>query len=332
MKTRPLAILGAGNVGTALALLLARHGRPVNIFCIEPDVTENINRRHRNTTYLRGIRLPRNIRAFADPADALRGADLAIVAVPSGAVRNVALVAGPFLERDAAVAVISKGLDPTTLLPMAHTVQRHLPRAFRRRVCAIAGPAIAAELAQGTTAGVMVAGADAKTRHIIARLLASPTLKVATSDDMTGAGYAMAFKNVYAIALGMCDGLGAPMNTKALVLTLALEELSRLLEAAGGARDTAYTLAGIGDLAVSGFSPHGRNRTYGERLVGAKHHDPARLGLGTVEGMAAAPLALRFAKRLRVRAPLMQAVVDCLNASRPFERPFVRYLNHLHLV
>lgn len=331
MNTRPLAVLGAGNMGTALALVLSRHARPVHLYCIEPDVEDDINRRHRNAKYLPGVRLPRAIRAFGKPAEALRNADVAIFAIPSFAVEDVASLAAPFLRPDCAIGIVTKGLDPQTLHSKIESVRDILPRALRPRVVAMAGPAIATELAEGMPAAVLLAGNAAPAKKL-ASFLRNGMLKTAVSTDLRGAGLCMALKNVYAIGLGMCDGMKYPMNTKALVLTEALDEMSRIVKAAGGDPATVMTLAGLGDLVVSGFSSHGRNRTYGERLAGSKTKDPARLGLGTVEGIATVPIAVRLARRSAVRTPLLSAISSCLAARAHFERPFVAYLKHLSLV
>ncbi|MFH1078329.1 MAG: NAD(P)H-dependent glycerol-3-phosphate dehydrogenase [Patescibacteria group bacterium] len=329
---RPIAVLGAGNMGTALALVLARHGRPVNIYCIEPDVERDINVRHRNTKYLRGIGIPANIRATADIATSLRGAEIIIVAVPSSAVLDVIALAIPHLAKDATVAIVTKGLDAETLLPKVEITRDLLPVPLRKHVMAIAGPAIAMELAEGKPAAILLAGRDPASRRKLACLFANGSLKVAVSDDLRGVGLCMSLKNPYAIGLGLCDGLGFPMNSKAFVLTLALEEMGRIVRAAGGDAQTITTLAGLGDLVVSGFSAHGRNRTYGERLVKSRTKEPTRLGLLTVEGIASAPLALRLCRRHKVKAPLLTAVNACLAADVRFERPFVDYLKHLSLL
>ncbi|MBU1348571.1 NAD(P)H-dependent glycerol-3-phosphate dehydrogenase [Patescibacteria group bacterium] len=329
---RSIAVLGAGNMGTALALVLARHGRPVNVYCIESDVEDDINRRGRNTKYLRGIGIPANVRAHADIATALRGADTVIVAVPSFAVLEVIGLAVPHLTKGATVAIVTKGLDEKKLLPKVEISRNLLPAPFRTRTFAIGGPAIATELAESKPGAILLAGKDTTSRNRLARLFANGTLKVAVSDDVRGVGLCMSLKNPYAIGLGLCDGLGFPMNTKAFVLTLALEEMGRIVRAAGGDATTITTLAGLGDLVVSGFSSHGRNRTYGERLVKSRTKDPTRLDLITVEGIASTPLALRLSKKHKVRVPLLTAINACLTADARFERPFVEYLKHLSLL
>lgn len=328
---RPLALIGCGNAATALAVLLARHGRPVNLYCIEPDVMDDVNRRHRNAKYLKGVPLARNIRAFGSVAQAVHKADVVLVAVPSFAVREAVALAAPFLAPDAVIGSIAKGLDPETLQPIALTAARLLPANLKKRLVVIGGPAVATELATRKPGAVLLAGPDRSAVSKLAKLLESDTIKVAISEDLKGVGYAMALKNSYAIALGMCDGLHYPMNTKALVLSLAVQEMGRILAASGARPETAASLAGLGDLLVTGLSPHGRNRTYGERLVGSRTKDPKRLGLLTVEGISATALGMRLIRRLKIRAPLMETIADCLRRRNNFERPFVTYLKKLRL-
>ena len=186
-------------------------------------------------------------------------------------------------------------------------------------------------MAKGSPTGFMIGGHDKSALQRVKKLLETPTTKCATSTDLLGVGLASALKNPYAIALGMCDGLHYATNAKALILTLAVEEIQRFVLGAGGKSDTATGLAGLGDLVVTGMSPHGRNRAYGERLVGAKSKMPEDLKLGTVEGIAATALAVKLARRLKIKTPLLDTVDRCLHSKHHFERPFVDYLKHLVL-
>jgi len=328
---RPIAILGAGNVATALAVILAGRKRPIHLYSIENRVTEEIERKHRNTKYLPGVRLPTNIRAFGSAAEAVSHADVVLVAVPSFAMKEALALALPFMDKDVVIASITKGLDPSCLQPLGVVAQNYLPKALAKRLCVIGGPAIATELAHHEPAALVIAGKDPKAVAKIATLLRSETVKTATSCDPLGVGYCMAFKNIYAIPLGMCDGLRYPMNTKAMVVSLAIEEMQRLLDAVGADAKTAATLAGVGDLLVTGFSPHGRNRIYGERLVGSSRKDPEAFGLTTVEGIETTRIGRHLARRLKVRTPLLDTVAKCLSVEHHFERPFVEYLKHLTL-
>ncbi len=331
MKKRPFAILGAGNAATALALLLAKTGHPIHLYCIEPEVEHDINHNSCNSKYLAGISLPKTIRAMASLEQTVHQAEIVIVAVPSFAIREVMAAAQASLSRDVIIASITKGLDPHTFRPIALEAMGHLPKSMQKRLCLIGGPAVANELAHHQPAAFFIAGKDKLATAKLSRLFHSPSLKAATSTDIEGTGLCMALKNVYAIALGMCDGLHYPMNSKALITALAVEEMSLFLQKRKANPKTAYTLAGLGDLLVTGFSPHGRNRTYGEKIVGSDFKDPAQLGMGTVEGIAATTTALQLCKKLDLDLPLLQTIGRCLKQKTRFEKPFEQYLKTLRL-
>lgn len=321
-----VAILGAGNMATALALQIARHGKPIRLFCIEPEVEAEITTHHANTKYLAGIHLPENIVASADINFVVSGADIVFVAVPSFAVSDVMQKALPHLGPSTIIASISKGLDPDTLDPLIIKEKSLLPANLQKTLVTLGGPAIANELAQGSPTAFIAASEDIRGAQAIQSLLAFEQVKVAVSTDILGVGLAAALKNPYAIALGMCDGLKHSTNAKAFLLTVALQEIFTILKAAGAESETAHGLAGLGDLIVTGFSPHGRNRTYGERLVGATSKIPSELGLTTVEGIHATELAAQLAKRWNVNAPLLESITACLQAKTCFSQPFEQFL------
>ncbi len=318
-------------MASALALHLARHGKPVRLFCIEPEVEAEINDAHTNTKYLAGMTLPENIVASADIRFVINDAEVIFVAVPSFAVSDVMQKALPYLSSTAIIASISKGLDSETLDPLIVKERSLLPTDLQKTLVTLGGPAIANELAQGSPTAFIAASEDIRGAKAIQSLLAYQQVKVATSTDILGVGLAAALKNPYAIALGMCDGLKYATNAKAFLLTVALQEMSAILKAAGADGETAHGLAGLGDLIVTGFSLHGRNRTYGERLVGATSKTPSELGLTTVEGIHATELAMQLANRWHVKAPLLESITACLQAETCFSQPFERFLENVTL-
>lgn len=327
----PIAILGAGNMASALALHLARHERPIRLYCIEPDVETDINLHHRNQKYFAHTAFPEHIKASADLEETLKHADTIFIAVPSFAVGEVLQKARPYLTEKVMIASISKGLDPETLDPLIIKEGSLLPQALRLTLTTLGGPAIANEMIKESPTAFIAASQDIRGAEHIKSLLETTHIKVATSTDLLGVGLASALKNPYAIALGMCDGLKHPTNAKAFLLTIALHEMSLLLSAAGAQADTAYGLAGLGDLVVTSFSPHGRNRTYGERLVGSTSKNPPDLGLGTVEGIHATELALRLSHRLHIKTPLLESLGHCLKADTCFTQPFEAFLKKIVL-
>ncbi len=325
------AILGCGNMGTALALVLAESGQTVSLYSIEDDVTREINTKHKNTKYLAGIKLPKGIDATGSIEDAMRGASMVIFAVPSFALDEVAQKAVAYLKKDTLIGCITKGFDKTCGSPLGLCMASWLPAAFRKNYCLIGGPAVASELAHMKPSAIEIASTNPAAAKKMAAAFQGDILKAATTQDVTGVAYAMALKNIYAIGLGLCDGLKYPMNTKALITTQSIMEMGTILKAVGAKSETAMSLAGLGDLIVTGFSSHGRNRTFGERLAKAKTKDPRKLGLTTVEGLAASVIGQRLAHRLKLKTPLMDAICDCLAAEKKFEQPFIDYLKKLRL-
>ncbi len=318
-------------MATSLALHLANQGHTIKMYCISPEVENQINREHCNDKYLAGIRLPATIRATSLIKEVVSQAHVVVVAVPSSAVREVLGKAVPYMRKDCVVATISKGLDAKTLEPVVMEEKTYMPRHLRGRLCALGGPAIATEMAKGAPTAFVVASTDAKSRKLLSDILTSEKVKAAQSDDLKGVGLGAALKNAYAIALGFCDGLQYPTNAKAMVVTLAVSEMAGIMLRAGAHPKTAPSLAGLGDLLVTGWSPHGRNRKYGERLVRAHTNDPKRLGMTTVEGVAAANLGLKLAKKLGAKTPLLAAIQKGINAESRFYHPFVEYLEDLKL-
>ncbi|MDO8583931.1 MAG: NAD(P)H-dependent glycerol-3-phosphate dehydrogenase [bacterium] len=329
-KKTPIAILGAGAMGCAVAKLLERHKRPIRLFDVDPKTVSAINEQHENPVCMPGIKLAANVTATSNIADALKDAEVVFMIIPSTFVRETMQKAAPYLLPDAVIVNISKGLDEQTLLPPILS-DGILPATNQSRVVVVGGPAIASDLCSNCPTGLVIASADGKARRIVKKLLESDTIKIATSKDMKGVGLAAALKNTYAIALGMCDGLKLSTNAKALILTLALQEMTNIIVALKGKSATASGLAGLGDLVVTGFSPQSRNRTYGEKLAEATTNDPTALGLPTVEGIPATNLAVKLVTREHVDAPLLMSIHACLQMTTNFTQPFQTFVKTLRL-
>lgn len=302
-----IAILGAGNMGCALATVLAGNGHSVTHWSIEPDVVSDINDHHRTEKYLPGLKLDTRITAMSDIAAALQGARGIVAAVPSTVIGKVAVLAAPYIRKGTPVLSVAKGIDATVLQSLPDVVANAF--GWRRgSVVGLAGPAVATEFAMGTPTAVVVAGFPIVTRFW-ARALTRATFRVEESRDLVGVSWAATLKNVYAIALGMCDGMRYAMNTKAMIVTRALAEMTAFLRDVRAKPETVYGLAGVGDLVTTGFSPHGRNRQFGEMIcAGAQCDIPALLKTMTVEGVAAVGVAHAWARQRRLRLPLLELV------------------------
>lgn len=263
-----VAILGAGNMGTALAQLIAANGHRVHLWSIEADVLAEIRDKRLNSKYLPEVRLHAGIEARWDLAEAVAEARLTIIAVPSQVVRTVAQKTAPFLKTEQCILNVAKGLEETSHLRMSQVLAQELPEHLHRGIATMGGPAIARDFARGVPTAVIVAAADTEAAACVHKTLENEFFKVETTADVAGVELAATLKNIYAIALGMCDGLGYGTNTKAFLASLALAEMASLAKAWGAQERTIYGLAGLGDLITTGFSPHSRNRTLGEQLAG----------------------------------------------------------------
>ncbi|MBI4449835.1 NAD(P)H-dependent glycerol-3-phosphate dehydrogenase [Candidatus Uhrbacteria bacterium] len=302
-----IAILGAGNMGIALATVLAERGQRTTLWSIEPDVVADIAHHHRSEKYLPGIALGSRITATGDLATALRGAHGVIIAVPSAVIAQVAERAASHVSKRIPVLSVAKGIAPTSFRPLADVVARALGR-VHGSVAGLGGPAIATEFSRGTPTAVVVAGRYADTKFW-QRALERSTFRVEASRDLMGVSWAACLKNVYAIALGMCDGMRYAMNTKAILVMRAIAEMTVVLRSVHAKRETVFGLAGVGDLVTTGFSPHGRNRRFGEMICTGEQCDiPAVLKTMTVEGVVAVDVAHTWAIRKRLGLPLLDLV------------------------
>ncbi len=340
-----VAILGAGNLGTTLAIVLAggapgiRAGRSrkVVLWTIEPDVAEEIRERRLNTKYLPGVPLAKAIGVTTDLAEALAGASVILVTVPSKVVRDVARQVGQALGAGGAggaaagvadgvatgvadglpaIVSASKGLEAGTYLRMTEVLLSELPASFGSRVLAMSGPSIAHELSRGTPTAVALACRDAGLARAVRRDIQTPTLRLQISRDVAGVELGGVLKNAYALAFGLCDGLGLGLNTKAALLARALPELARLGVALGGRRATFFGLAGLGDLVGTGLSGHSRNRRMGEELARRRGPDEAVASIpGVVEGIGSVRLARDLASRRGLRLPLLEGIAAAVEQA-----------------
>jgi glycerol-3-phosphate dehydrogenase (NAD(P)+) len=331
-----VAILGAGNLGTTLGIVLnggvpgirAGRSRDVVLWTIELDVALDIRENHLNSKYLPGVPLPQALAVTGDLSEAIAGAAVILVTVPSKVVREVARLLGQVLRAsspaaapgggEAAPFIVSgsKGLEAGTYLRMTEVLAAELPPSLASRVLAMSGPSIAHELSRGTPTAVVLAGRDPRPAREVRRLLATPILRFQVSRDVPGVELAGVLKNAYALAFGLCDGLGLGLNTKAALLTRALPELARLGAALGGKRATFFGLAGLGDLVGTGLSDHSRNRRMGEELARRRPADEAMSSIpGVVEGIGSVRLARDLAARHHLRLPLLDGIAAAVERT-----------------
>ena len=299
-----LAVLGAGAWGTALAASVAsRHG--VTLWARDPAQAGAIASARRNARYLPEIALPEALRVEADLQRALEGAELLIAATPVAGLRElVAMVSGK--APNVPLIWLCKGFEQEgAALPHEIVAAGGL----RAPSGALSGPSFALEVAKGLPCALTLASADAAFAARTAALLHGGRLRVYHSDDLVGVEIGGAVKNVLAIAVGICDGLGLGQNARAALITRGLAELARLGVALGGRAETVMGLTGAGDLILTATGDLSRNRRVGLELAAGKPLASIVESLGHVaEGVRSARATLERAKVVGVDLPITSAV------------------------
>jgi glycerol-3-phosphate dehydrogenase (NAD(P)+) len=297
------AVVGAGAWGTAFASVLATRGHDVTLATRDPEQARAIEEEGRNPRYLPNVDLSAvSATAVDDPS--LAGADLHVVAVPSRAFAEVVRA----LPGAAPVLSLTKGLDPESGGRLSQLVER-------RGFAVLSGPNFAEEIASGLPAAAVIASADLGLAEELQRAVNSLAFRVYVNDDLVGVELCAAAKNVIALAAGGVDGLGLGDNAKAALIARGLAEMGRLGEACGARAETFSGLAGMGDLIVTCWSRHGRNRQAGELIAQGAPPDEAAEQIGTVEGLTTAPVLRALSHRVGVELPITEGVCSVLDGQ-----------------
>lgn len=313
-----IAVLGAGSWGTALAQTFALEGldRHVVLWARSDDAAATMARSRHNPRYLRDIELDGDIEFTADLEAAVRGAAVIVLAVPTGAMREVAARMRPHVAAEAVVVSAAKGFDGDTGATMSEVLGEALG-SQSSRVTALSGPNIALEIAKGLPAAGVIAG-EAACAALVRDVLTGSRYRMYSTDDVIGVEYAGALKNILAIAAGVCDGIGTGDNGKAAILTRGLAEIARLGLAAGAQVMTFAGLAGLGDCVVTCTSPHSRNRRLGESIARGATLDDALHQIGmVVEGVNTTRVAVRLAAEHGIDMPITEQVHALLFERKP---------------
>ncbi|MFI9509941.1 NAD(P)H-dependent glycerol-3-phosphate dehydrogenase [Nocardia sp. NPDC052566] len=302
------AVLGAGSWGTAFAKVLADAGTEVTIWARRPEVAEALSSEHRNPFYLPDIQLP-PIAATHDPAVALDGAHIVVLAVPSQSLRvNLAEWKG-LIEPDSSLLSLAKGIETGTLLRMSQVIGE-VTGADQSRIAVLSGPNLAKEIAVGQPAATVIACADADRAVALQHASATGYFRPYTNTDVVGCEIGGACKNVIALACGIAAGMGLGDNTIASIITRGLAEIIRLGVALGAEPATLAGLAGVGDLVATCTSPLSRNRSFGHVLGAGGSMDAAQEAThGQVaEGVKSCTSIRALAAKHHVEMPLTTAV------------------------
>lgn len=310
-----IAILGAGSWGTALAVHLARIGHEVRVWSIESPVVEDMRTRRANAVYLPGVLLPTAVSATMDLGEALAGAALVVVAVPSHAVRIVARHAVGLLHPGATIVSVAKGLEQDTVLRMSQVLGQEIDSSHP--IAVLSGPSFAIEVAHEMATAVSVASEAPGAAERVQGEFRGKFFRLYTTPDVPGVEIGGAMKNIIAIAAGVVDGLGLGHNTLAALITRGLAEISRLATAEGGRRDTLSGLTGLGDLVLTCTGPYSRNRHVGVELARGRRLDEILAGMKNVaEGVRTTEAALDLGRRHGIELPITAQMAELLGGRK----------------
>jgi glycerol-3-phosphate dehydrogenase (NAD(P)+) len=314
-----VTVLGAGSFGTTMAHLFTQN-TPTLLWCRRSEIADEINRDHRNERYLPGYPISPELRATASLEEAVREADVLVMAIPSHGMRAVLEEVSKFIRPWVPIVSLAKGLEPGSHLRMTQVIREVLPE---HRAGALSGPNLAREIMAGFAAASVIAVEDADLGRQLQEIFNCGVFRVYTIRDVVGCELGGALKNVIAIATGMGDGLGVGDNTRSAVITRGLAELTRLGVAMGGEPATFAGLAGIGDLVATCTSTQSRNRHVGEQLGLGKTIEEISKEMNQIaEGVKTTAVAMELAERYAIDLPIAREVYGVLYEGRTAEEAY----------
>jgi len=307
----PIAVLGAGSWGTALALQFARSGRSVRLWGRDRDQLKAIDQNRCNDRYLPGAEFPENIHVVMDMQECVAGAKDVLISVPSHGLRETLSRVAPMLDDGARICWATKGFELSTgKLP--HQVAREI-LGDEQPIAVLSGPTFAKEVGEGLPTAMTIAANDAAFASELATTLSGDNFRAYTSEDMVGVEVGGAVKNVLAIGAGLSDGLGFGANTRIALINRGLVEMMRLGVALGANSETFMGLAGMGDLVLTGTDDLSRNRRMGLALARGKSVEEAQEEIQqVVEGVLAAKAVKEVAEEAQVVMPICNEIYRIL--------------------
>lgn len=311
---KPIAILGAGSWGTALALHLAHLDQPVRLWTFEKDHVVSMQQEKKNLRYMRDHSFPPSLLPIADLDEAIHDAEDILIAVPSVAFHKLLLALSSRLKSNVGILCATKGLDEESGL-LLHEVASNTLR-DNHPYGILSGPSYAKEVAQGLPTAVVIASKDRSFSEKMSKRFNHNLFRVYLSTDVIGVEVGGAVKNVIAIAAGMSDGMGFGTNARCALITRGLAEITRLGMALGGQFETFTGLTGLGDLVLTCTDNQSRNRRFGLYLGEGLNPTDAVNKVGqVVEGQRNAELVMKLANKMNVEMPIVNSVFNILQGS-----------------
>lgn len=304
-----VSVMGAGSWGTTLAKVFSDAGNAVTLWARREELANTIRDSHENRDYLPGITLPESLQVTSSATEALEGAAIVVLAIPSQALRGNLAEWKETIPQDATLVSLAKGIEKGTHLRMSEVIAE-VTEADPSRIAVLSGPNLAREIAEGQPAATVIACPDENRAKLVQAAVAAPYFRPYTNTDVVGTEIGGACKNVIALACGISHGYGLGENTNASLITRGLAEIARLGATLGADAKTFSGLAGMGDLVATCSSPLSRNRSFGERLGQGESLEKAREATNgqVAEGVISSQSIFDLATKLGVEMPITQAV------------------------
>ncbi|MFG6401687.1 MULTISPECIES: NAD(P)H-dependent glycerol-3-phosphate dehydrogenase [unclassified Microbacterium] len=311
-----VAVVGAGSWGTTFGKILADGGASVTMWARRPEIAQEINEAHRNSQYLAGINLPRDVHATSHLSEAIDGALQIYLSVPSQALRENLKAIRPLVAgTDVPIVSLMKGVEKRTGLRMSEVIAQEL-QCDPQRIAVASGPNLALEIAREQPTAAVISSVSELTAEAVARRARNRYFRSFVNTDVIGTEFGGVLKNLIAVAIGIVDGVGYGENTKASIITRGLVEMTDFAVAQGAQPETLQGLAGLGDLIATCQSPLSRNNTAGRLLgQGLSLADVVKQMQQTAEGLSSVAPVLQLAKQVGVEMPIVSQVKRVLDGT-----------------
>lgn len=310
LTIKQAAVIGGGSFGTVIANILADNQVKTTQWMRNQAVAESINQDHCNPEYLPGAELNPELVASTDLQETIRGAQVIFVSIPSKSVRQVMESIASEVTPEQVLVSSTKGIEPEKFLLMSQVLKEIFPN---NPVAAISGPNLAKEIAKKELAATVIACEDSEIRRSLQEVLSCDYFRVYASNDLYGVELGGALKNIYAIVSGFVAALGLGENTKSMIITRSLAEMSRFAVAMGANPLTFLGLAGVGDLVVTCMSPLSRNYRVGHAIGSGQSLEESVDDLGEVaEGVNTLRYVKAKADELGIYMPLASGAYEII--------------------
>lgn len=314
--TEKIAVLGAGSWGSVLANLLSENGHDVYLWSHNPEQVNILNDQHENPKYMKDFKYSTTLTATGDMEDAIKGASVVLIAIPTGGIREVSNKVGTILAKLNQTSLVlhaTKGLEQVTYKRPSEILAEEIPAANRRGIVAITGPSHAEDVARKDLTAIAAASADESHAKEVQVLFNNDYFRIYSNDDIVGAEFGSALKNIIAIGSGILSGMGYRDNAKAALITRGLNEIKRLGVAYGANPFTFSGLSGVGDLIVTATSVNSRNWRAGNQLGQGKSLDDVIEDMGMViEGVYTTKAAYEMSQERHVEMPIIGSIYKVL--------------------